>query len=580
MQSRFKWWLIGIIALVILAFLVVMRPITLERRINPDTGKKYAPVARVIGLNIYKPHPDIRLGLDLRGGMQLRLQLQKKVNFAFNNINELRERSSDEERNNLQAQIGEALTAAKLDQANRTITVNEDNITVSLPVKEQNDIEKLSPIVAQAIQKFYPNAMMEKPEFIELKAGQLEEVMSNLESRINAYGVSEAIFQAEPPDKILVEMPGVKDPKQATALLQDTASLEFKGIPSRYVPSEPVINPKTGEEEIKTFNRKRAGGMSDSKPVDSRYVLDQSETLLTGQDLKNNARVVIQAGQPTAVTMSFKGKAIDKWAEYTASHQNNSDDRSRDRFVAIVLDGRIISCPKILNAIPNGDTQISGGFDGPDGTKQANALKIKLNAGALPVGIVPVEQREVSATLGADSLRASLIAGGAGLILIVIFMIFYYKLPGLLACVALGIYGILVLGVLKAFDATLTLPGIFGFILSVGMAVDANVIIFERLKEELCAGKTLRGAIEAGFKRAWTAILDSNVCSILTGLVLYWLGTGPVKGFAVTLIIGVAVSLFTAVTVTQLFMDITAETKLSQRPSLFGVSEESLAEAR
>lgn len=579
MQSRFKWWLAGIIVLVILAFGVVMRPITITKRVNADTGKTYEPAARFAGLNFYPPYPDIRLGLDLRGGMQLRLQLQKQANFTFTNISKIRNLGSDEDRLAEQGTIGGILTPQKLGTLKSDIFVKEDSVTVSTRVKDKADMERQQPIVADAIKTLYPDAQMLKPDLVQLEAGQLQDVMSALASRIDAFGVSEPTFQAEPPDKILVELPGVRDPKQALDLLKSTGSLEFKAIPARYEPTEPVVDPNTGEETYETFTRTYAGRES-TKTVDARTVLVQSQTLLTGRDLHNNARVSIQAGQPVSVLLSMKGPAIDVWARHTARNANPNEVPGKNRYVAIVLDGKIISAPMIRSAIPNGQTEISGGFDGPNGAKRAKALEIKLNAGALPVDIVAVEQREVSATLGEGSLRASLVAGLVGLVMIVLYMTLYYRLPGLLACVALGIYGVLLLAALKVLDATLTLPGMFGFILSIGMAVDANVIIFERLKEELRAGKTLRGAIEAGFKRAWTAILDSNVCSILTGLVLYWLGTGPVKGFAITLIIGVAVSLFTAVTVTQLFMDITAGTKLSKRLSLFGVSEEKLAAAQ
>ena len=194
-----------------------------------------------------------------------------------------------------------------------------------------------------------------------------------------------------------------------------------------------------------------------------------------------------------------------------------------------------------------------------------------LNAGALPVPVKIVETRTVSATLGADSISKSLYAGIIGLALVLIFMAAYYRLPGLMADLALVVYIVLSLAVLKLFDATLTLPGIAGLVISVGMAVDANVIIFERLKEELRTQKPLETSIDVAFQRAWTAILDSNVASLITGSVLYALGTGAVRGFAITLIIGVAVSLFTAVTVTRLFMKLMIRSRAAHKLAWYGL---------
>jgi preprotein translocase subunit SecD len=204
--------------------------------------------------------------------------------------------------------------------------------------------------------------------------------------------------------------------------------------------------------------------------------------------------------------------------------------------------------------------------------EKAQELAVLLNAGALPYDLEYVENRTVSPEYGRGALQASLLAGIVGLGLVLIFMVLYYRLPGLLADLALIIYIILLLGGIRLVNQVLTLPGILAVIITIGMAVDANIIIFERLKEEIRSGKTLRSAVEAAFKRAWTAILDSNVCTIGTGVVLFIFGTGPIKGFAVALIIGVLVGLFTAVSVTRLFMSMTVESSFARNTSLFGVS--------
>jgi protein-export membrane protein SecD len=576
MQARLKWWLIGIIALAVISLLSVLRPITIADRLNLEDGKPIMPQKVVGPFKLYTPYPDIRLGLDLRGGTQLRLQCQKSAIFTYD-VPEVVKLKTDEARSTEQGKIADALPESKLG-GKRDITVRESQIEIRTRVKDKADMDQQQATIDAALRGLYADARHIKgsPEFKQVSLADLRDVMTNLENRINVYGVSEAIFQAEPPDKILVELPGVKDPERARELLQSTAVLEFRYVPAMYEPTAATKDPKTGGEETTSFRRKSNLPGSTEELVPAKRVLVESRPIgpngLTGRDMNNDAQVLMMPGQETSVIFSLKPDAARTWGDFTKKHIG--------QYVAVVLDGKIISCPIIKTAIMEGETSISGGFNGPDGGKRANMLKIQLNAGALPVDIVPVEQREVSATLGKDSLNSSLIAGGFGFLLILLFMVWYYRLPGVLACAALIIYCILLIGALKAIDATLTLPGIFGIILSIGMAVDANIIIFERLKEELRAGKTMRAAIEAGFKRAWTAILDANVCSILTGIVLYLLGTGPVKGFAVTLVVGVAVSMFTAITVTRLFMDLVCVSRFSLRPSLFGVAEKDLARMR
>jgi protein-export membrane protein SecD len=276
------------------------------------------------------------------------------------------------------------------------------------------------------------------------------------------------------------------------------------------------------------------------------------------------------AGQPTQVTFELQGDAAKIFEEFTRAHVKH--------YLAVVLDGRLITAPVVRSTIRR-EGVIEGGFDKPGGLEEARDLSILLNAGALPFDLDYIENRTVSAQLGQDALQKSLYAGLIGLAAVLVFMVFYYRLPGLLADIALIIYVILLMGTIKLVNQVLTLPGILAVILSIGMAVDANIIIFERLKEEIRTGKTMRSAVEAAFKRAWAAILDSNVCSIGTGFVLFYFGTGPIKGFAVALIIGVAVSLFTAVTVTRLFVNLVMNTSLAQNVGLFGVSPREVGEA-
>jgi len=241
--------------------------------------------------------------------------------------------------------------------------------------------------------------------------------------------------------------------------------------------------------------------------------------------------------------------------------------RNIGKKLAIYLDGSPISVPRVDEAISGGKAQISGSFK----VEEAKQLVQRLNAGALPVAIKLINQQTVGASLGEASLTQSLFAGMIGILAVILFMLFWYRLPGLVAVVALMIYTVLVLTIFKLIPVTLTLAGIAGFVLSVGMAVDANILIFERTKEELRWGKSLGGAIDEGFRRAWTSIRDSNVSSLITCLVLFWLGTSVIKGFALTLAIGILVSMFSAIFVTRSFLRLVVSNRMENRLWLFGV---------
>ncbi|MNS90379.1 preprotein translocase subunit SecD [compost metagenome] len=241
--------------------------------------------------------------------------------------------------------------------------------------------------------------------------------------------------------------------------------------------------------------------------------------------------------------------------------------------MGIFLDNKLISDPIVRSELNTGNVQITGNFD----AKQANELMIVLKAGSLPVPLEVIENRSVDASLGAEAVRASVIAGAVGLFLVMAFMAAYYRLPGMIANVALVFYSFLVLAIFKLIPVTLTVPGIAGFILSLGMAVDANILIFERTKEELKQGRTLYPAIETGFKRAFSAIVDSNVTTLLSCAILFYFGTGLVKGFALTLAIGVVVSMFTAITASRSLLHTVLEAKRMQTPTLFGVKVTSKA---
>jgi preprotein translocase subunit SecD len=343
-------------------------------------------------------------------------------------------------------------------------------------------------------------------------------VQTVINNRINSLGVSETVVQRAGKDRLLVELPGIKDPQQAKDRIGTTALLEFKELD---------VGP-------------------DGKPI-------WTDVGLTGADFKHAQPIPIGGGTTWHVNFEFKPDGAKKFAALTS--------RLVNRYIGIFLDGmptergpdgRPVPADqyagiRVKEPILGGTGEIEGNYT----KEQAVDLAVKLNAGALPVPIKILEERTVGATLGQDSIKKSLVAGAVGICLVMTFMLLIYGLPGLVADIALVLYAISTLAIFKASSVTLTLAGIAGFILSIGMAVDANILIFERTKEELAAGKNLWVAIEHGWGRAFTSILDSNVNSLIACFVLMMFGTSIVKGFAVTLAIGVGVSMFTAISATR-----------------------------
>jgi len=328
--------------------------------------------------------------------------------------------------------------------------------------------------------------------------------------------VSEPVIQSSTiGDKasVIVELPGIKNVDEAMNVIGKTAQLSFWQISN--------------------------GGT-------------WAPTSLTGANLKKADVTYNQTTNDPEISLEFNDKGKELFAEITKNNIGNP--------VAIVLDNEIISAPTVQTEISDGKAVISGQFTLTDAKNMAKLL----NAGALPVPIKVVEQRNIEAALGIESVKASLFAGFLGLVLITIFMLIYYRLPGFIASIALFIYTLIMLALFKLIPVTLTMSGIAGFLLSIGMAIDANVIIFERLKEELRNGKTMISAIEDGFNRSWSSIRDSNITTLITSIILYFTTTGMVRGFALTLSIGVLVSMFSAITITRNFLLLIATTKYAK----------------
>jgi preprotein translocase subunit SecD len=377
-------------------------------------------------------------------------------------------------------------------------------------------------------------------------------VVAVIRNRIDALGVTEPTIQRKGKDQVIVELPGIKDPERAIKLIGDTALLEF--VEAEWSPGDArTISPEKlkefygGDARLDTVKEMRDGRVESERPI----VLKR--TVLTGADLKGAWPGLDQYGNPV-VDIEFTSRGAQGFSEVTS--------RSVGKPIAIILDNKIISAPNVREPIPSGKAQVSGNFT----AEEVQDLVIKLKAGALPIPVKLVETRVVGPSLGKDSIDRSTVAGIIGFAIIIAFMVLYYRLPGFLADVALCIYAPLTLAGLALMHATLTLPGIAGFLLSIGMAVDANVIIFERLKEELRLGKTVKMSIDTAFHRAFNAILDSNVTTIIAALTLFFVGTGTIRGFAVTLTIGILASMFTALTLTHMLMNMLVDGKIVTKP--------------
>lgn len=412
----------------------------------------------------------------------------------------------------------------------------------------------------------------------QIQTEDLKAVQKVIENRINGLGVAEAIVQTVGTDKILVQLPGVTDPQQAERVLGGTAQLEFRKQSQNTEGQFAAEYQVQKQIEAQLDLLRKSGG--DSKEITAEIEkltksLQQSNEAiaklfesvnLDGNNLTDARPQPNQTGNQWEVAISFDNEGGEKFAQLTKELAGTG------RSIGIFLDNALISAPTVgvefaQTGIAGGRAVITGNFT----LQSADDLAVQIKGGALPFPVAVVENRTVGATLGRDSINRSILAGIAGLMLVLIFMGVYYRLPGLIADVSLLIYTILTLACFSLVGVTMTLPGIAGFILSIGMAVDANVLIFERTREELRSGKTLYRSVESGFYRAFSSILDSNVTTLIACAALFWLGSGLVKGFALTLALGVVISMFTALTCSRTFllMVVLGMPGLRQKPELF-----------
>jgi preprotein translocase subunit SecD len=485
----------------------------------------------------YLPSDSIRLGLDLQGGMHLILEVETNKAVAASV-----ERTSQE----LIRKMREDKIRAIRPQA-------EAGNTISVTLLHDSDRAKLEDLVKQD----YPDYSVASARtlddgkirlILKLKAAAAKHIaeqaatqaLETIRNRVDQFGVSEPEILPQADGRILVQLPGVKDPQRAVALIGKTAQLEFKLV-------DDSVNPATvtkatlppGDELMYVYRRDRATGRMTKEPIVVRRRVAMTGATIT------DARVQLdsQYNEPY-VSIAFDSRGTRQFADITTRNVKKS--------LAIILDGKVQSAPVIQEPITGGEARITGDFT----MEEARDLAVVLRSGALPAPVKILEERTVGPSLGRDSIDQGITSMVVGFVLVVLFILLYYRLAGVAADLALILNLVIITATLAAFQATLTLPGIAGIILTIGMAVDANVLIFERVREELRMGKTPYAAVEAGYGKATLTILDANITTLIAALVLFQFGTGPIRGFAVTLSIGIASSLFTAITFTRLLFDL------------------------
>ena len=392
----------------------------------------------------------------------------------------------------------------------------------------------------------------------------VDRLIAVLRNRIDQYGIAEPVIQAQGEDRVAIDLPGVEDPEAALDLIGRTAVLEFRQVlgESPRVPAQPVRANYDSDDQFKAAQDR----WNEAKKEVDAYITQMKNAVkstpdvvvangddggayllgkqyVSGKNLTKADTVFDQFGK-AAVSIKVNAEGARLFDEATAANVGKQ--------IAIVLDNLVISAPVVQQRISGGEAQITGKFS----TEEANRLAIMLRAGALPVGVEILENRSVGPTLGADSIHDGIRSGLIGAVLVILFMFVYYGVLGLAADLALCVAMLLVIATLILLRSTLTLPGIGGVILTIGMAVDGNVLIYERMREEFRSGKTLMAALEAGFKKALVVILDSNITTLIAAAVLFYFGSGPIKGFAVTLSIGVIAAVFCNVVVTRTILGI------------------------
>ena len=476
--------------------------------------------------------PKIVLGLDLQGGMHLVLQVDQ-------------DKAVENHVHRVIPSVEDALRKKNI----RYASVEREGISgISVTYADESSKGPITQLFSDEFPSYGSESSQDKKvtfrlsdkEVKRLKNWALSQAIETIRNRIDKFGVAEPVIQRQGDQDIAIQLPGLKDPERAIQLIGKTAVLEFRLIDDSMDPYKALSAGVPPDSEV-LYQQKRnfETGAAEKAPF-----LVKKEVLLSGDSL-SDARVAFdsQYNEPY-VSLSFDANGARAFERITTQ---NTGKR-----LAIVLDGMVHSAPQIKEPISGGKAQITGGFK----YEEATDLAIVLRAGALPAPVSIVQNVTVGPTLGQDSIRAGVRAAVIGGLLVLVFMLVYYKFSGLIADFAVLLNIIMLLGAMAWFSATLTLPGIAGIILTIGMGVDSNVLIFERIKEELRSGRTPRSAVNAGYDRAWWTIIDSHVTTLITSAVLFQFGSGPIKGFAVSLSLGIIINLFTSLVGTKVAFDI------------------------
>ncbi|WNJ98267.1 protein translocase subunit SecD [Thalassospiraceae bacterium LMO-JJ14] len=486
----------------------------------------FAPENVTKDLPDWIPHQQVNLGLDLRGGSHLLLEVEVQAV-----INEYLEALVDSARAELR---GERIRY-------RALGKQTQSIGVTIPDAAQRDkalelLKALDSAAETSIDGDRITIAMTDPQIIERRTSAVQQSIEIIRRRIDETGVREPTIQRQGDDRVIVQLPGIDDPERVKRLIGKTAKLTFQ-----------MVDVQNSVEEAMA-GRVPPGSVllplveSSVRPGQNPFILVKKRIAVSGENLVDAQPTFDGRDSQPVVSFRFDTIGARKFGKVTTENVK--------RPFAIVLDGKVISAPTIQEPILGGSGQISGSFS----VQETNDLSLLLRAGALPAPLTILEERTVGPGLGADSIAAGEIACLVGLVAVIIFMVIAYGRFGIYADIALAMNIFLILGALSLLQATLTLPGIAGIVLTIGMAVDANVLIFERIREEVRSGRTPISAIDAGYSRAMTTIIDANLTTLIAAVLLYSFGSGPVRGFAVTLAIGIVTSMFTAIMLTRLFV--------------------------
>ena len=490
---------------------------------------------------IYPPSERVRLGLDLRGGVHLILRVQTDDALRVET-----EASMERLREELELR---GITVASMSVPSPTqLRVEGVPQDRDVEFRQVTDEQLQATYAASGEGRSYTFTIRPSIEQ-SLRDESVRQALQTIERRVNELGVTEPMVAPHGVggDQILVQLPGVSDVARAKEIIRSTALLELKLVEEGPAPSrEALLQTRSGVVPPDMEVVSRVGDVLSGTP-DTEYYLVRRVAAVTGRDLRS-ARATLDENNLPAVNFSLNREGARKFGQITGQNIG--------RPLAVILDNRVQTAPTIQSRITD-DGEITGRFT----QQEAADLALKLRSGALPASLTYLEERTVGPTLGADSVRAGVTASLAGLALVALFMLMYYKLAGINAILAVGLNLVILLGFMAYINAVLTLPGIAGFILIIGMGVDSNVLIFERIKEELRTGKAVKAAVAAGFNRVFTTILDTHVASLIAAGCLFQFGSGPIKGFATTLFFGLISNVFTAVFVSRTLF----ETILSQR---------------